>query len=701
MLAVAFNYAAVNAKRQYGITTERQKKNVEKLSSGFRINRAADNAAGLSISEKMRKQMRGLSRGTVNAQDGISLLQIADGSLAEMTAMMHRMTELSIQSANGTYSDDDRKAMQNEIKQLQMEINGEVERTKFNDMPIFPEEIEDTEAEDAGVLPEVSIDGTRIIGTARDDSVNTYAFSADENGVTINGETTPYSNIVADDGVTTMDSLKAGTYRIKANGLTFPVTISDAKTTGGLAKALGRFSVTRTKVPDKALRQAVSSAAITVGSGVAAGKSVTVKADENGINETSWANIPGLEALDLGLPVGSDRTVNLNLGNGFLLTMDVDRDAGKEGIAKAINGMSAAVVVDTSSSYSNLKCYPERLANGEQAPVNLKAAHDSSNFEWSLLSDPTNDDAVKKVAEELKCQPTDLVNGKLKVSFAYDKTATPPKLPTARFTAENAKGRSESVNYKMSEDDAEALAEALAPDKTYKDGAPVFNATFTYEGSTFTAHLKAYGDIPSSGKPNANAIMDPKQEDSSGSANISFDLKAGTKLETSGSVKSIEEGNVINHGMKDSFTVLENGVMEGSETPIPKRTWWIQSGADTLSGLTVSVGKISLRLLGLDDMDISTEDGATQGIDKAAKALDYVSKVRSEIGAQQNRLEHTIANNENAVENTTASESRIRDADMADEMVEFHRNNILELVGESVIAQANSQQQDVLNLLNQ
>ena len=101
MLAVAFNYAAVNARRQYGITTDR-------------INRAADDAAGLSISEKMRKQVRGLSRGTVNAQDGISLLQIADGSLAEMTAMMHRMTELSIQSANGTYSDDDRKAMQDQ-----------------------------------------------------------------------------------------------------------------------------------------------------------------------------------------------------------------------------------------------------------------------------------------------------------------------------------------------------------------------------------------------------------------------------------------------------------------------------------------------------------------------------------------------------------------------------------------------------------
>jgi len=704
MLAVAFNYAAVNAKRQYGITTERQKKNVEKLSSGFRINRAADNAAGLSISEKMRKQMRGLSRGTTNAQDGISLLQIADGSLAEMTAMMHRMTELSIQSANGTYSDDDRKAMQDEIKQLQMEINGEVDRTKFNDMPIFPEAIEDTEAEDAGVLPEVSIDGTRIIGTARDDSVNTYAFSADENGVTINGETTPYSNIVADDGVTTMDSLKAGTYRVKANGLTFPVTISDAKTTGGLAKALGRFSVTRTKVPDRALRQAVSSASITAASGVAAGKSVTVKADENGINGISWANIPGLEALDRNLPVGSDRTVNVSLGNGFTLTMDVDKEAGREGIAKAVNGMSAKVVVDTSSSYSNLTCYPNRLANGSEAPVNLKANHDSSNFEWSLLSDPANDDALKKVADKLKCQPTDLVNGNLKVSFAYDKTSNPPKLPTAKFTAENAKakGRSASVNYEMSEDDAEAMAEALAPDKEYKDGDPVFDATFTYEGSTFTAHLTAYKDITPTRTPRANAIMDPSKEDATGAATISFKLQAGTKLLTSGSVKSIEEGNVINYKYKDSYKVSENGVTEeGSEPPIPKRTWWIQSGADTLSGLTVSVGKISLHLLGLDDMDISTEDGATKGIDKAAKALDYVSKVRSEIGAQQNRLEHTIANNDNAVENTTASESRIRDADMADEMVEFHRNNILELVGESVIAQANSQQQDVLNLLNQ
>lgn len=704
MLAVAFNYAAVNAKRQYGITTERQKKNVEKLSSGFRINRAADNAAGLSISEKMRKQMRGLSRGTTNAQDGISLLQIADGSLAEMTAMMHRMTELSIQSANGTYSDDDRKAMQDEIKQLQMEINGEVDRTKFNDMPIFPEAIEDTEAEDAGVLPEVSIDASKVTGTAADSSIRSYSFSADETGLSINGSKTPYTSIYrTDDGTTTMDSLQAGTYLVKNNGLEFPVTISEAKTTAGLAKALSRFRIDAVQVPDQPLRQAVSSAEITAGSGVKAGSSVTITADETGINGKSWSDIKGLESLDRGLPLGGDQTISLDLGDGFTLTMNVDKAAGKKGIAAAINGMSASVVTDDSSAVSNLKCVTNRLSNNEEASVNLLPTHSDSNFSWTMLENPATDDASKAVAKKLNCNPTDLVNGRLSVSFVYDSTKTPPTLPTAKFTAEKDNGRTASVSYQMSEADAQKMAEALGPDKEYKQGDIVFDAAFTYGSSTFTAHLNAWknGGVTSKTQPPANAIMDPGKANPSGAAKITFNMSAGTKIVTSGSLASIEDGNVIDYKYKDSFAVSENGVTEDSETPIPKRTWWIQSGADTLSGLTVSVGKISLRLLGLDDMDISTEDGATKGIDKAAKALDYVSKVRSEIGAQQNRLEHTIANNENAVENTTASESRIRDADMADEMVEFHRNNILELVGESVIAQANSQQQDVLNLLNQ
>jgi len=101
MIAISYNAAAANASRHFKVNTKDQSKNLEKLSSGYRINRSADDATGLSISEKMRTLIRGLSQATDNCQDGISMLQVADGSLAEMTSMMHRMTELSVKSANG------------------------------------------------------------------------------------------------------------------------------------------------------------------------------------------------------------------------------------------------------------------------------------------------------------------------------------------------------------------------------------------------------------------------------------------------------------------------------------------------------------------------------------------------------------------------------------------------------------------------
>ena len=120
---VAHNIFAMNAQRQYNISTSNKSKSTEKLSSGYRINRAADDAAGLSISEKMRKQVRGLSRASENCQDGISLVQVADGALAETHAILQRMNELAVQSANGTNSATDRAAIDNEKKELVKELN--------------------------------------------------------------------------------------------------------------------------------------------------------------------------------------------------------------------------------------------------------------------------------------------------------------------------------------------------------------------------------------------------------------------------------------------------------------------------------------------------------------------------------------------------------------------------------------------------
>ena len=133
-MIVQHNLASMNANRMLGITTKKQSKSSEKLSSGHRINRSADDAAGLQISEKMRKQIKGLDRASTNAEDGISAVQTAEGALTEVHAMLHRMTELAVQSANGTNSTTDRQAIQAETDQLLTEIDRVAETTKFNEI---------------------------------------------------------------------------------------------------------------------------------------------------------------------------------------------------------------------------------------------------------------------------------------------------------------------------------------------------------------------------------------------------------------------------------------------------------------------------------------------------------------------------------------------------------------------------------------
>ena len=132
-MVVQHNMQAANANRMLNVTTSAQSKSTEKLSSGYKINRAADDAAGLSISEKMRKQIKGLDRASTNAQDGVSCVQTAEGALTEVHSMLQRMNELAVQSSNGTLSEDDRNNIQDEVDQLVTEIDRVSETTKFNE----------------------------------------------------------------------------------------------------------------------------------------------------------------------------------------------------------------------------------------------------------------------------------------------------------------------------------------------------------------------------------------------------------------------------------------------------------------------------------------------------------------------------------------------------------------------------------------
>lgn len=195
-MVVAHNLLAMNAQRQYSLTGLNKKKSTEKLSSGYRINRAADDAAGLQISEKMRKQINGLNRGTKNMEDGVSWVQIGDGAMAEVHSILHRMDELAIQGANGTLSESDRQAIDAEVQQLKTEINRINETTTFNELRIFSRD--DQEPNDDGTVAISEIEGVpadlRIFNATYDDATGKATYG----GIVFGGNRVSWDEIDPD-----------------------------------------------------------------------------------------------------------------------------------------------------------------------------------------------------------------------------------------------------------------------------------------------------------------------------------------------------------------------------------------------------------------------------------------------------------------------------------------------------------------------
>ena len=191
-MVVQHNLTAANTNRQLGITTNGLQKSTEKLSSGYKINRAADDAAGLSISEKMRNQIRGLNKASDNAQDGISLVQTAEGALNEVHSMLQRMSELAVQASNGTNASQDRTALDNEVQQLKTEIERVGTTTQFNKMDILTGEFSSHNEKTLQVgankdqVITIAISAlTSTVGSALDDAVQVGTASAAQSSITI------------------------------------------------------------------------------------------------------------------------------------------------------------------------------------------------------------------------------------------------------------------------------------------------------------------------------------------------------------------------------------------------------------------------------------------------------------------------------------------------------------------------------------
>ena len=488
-MRIQHNIAALNSYRNLTGNNNAVSKNLEKLSSGYRINRAGDDAAGLAISEKMRAQITGLNTAQKNAQDGVSLVQTAEGAMTEVHSMLNRMVELADQSANGTYADEvDRENLQKEISSLKEEINRIADSTNFN-------------------------------------------------------------------GINLLDG-----------------SLSTSKLDLGATSTLGGQSIT---VTENAATGTTSQ--FTVGAGAAtAEQTLTVE----------YADASGkLHSVDLKYTSSTTDTDN----------------------AKAIR---------------------DAIANSELASV---FDIGGTGKDFTLTSKVTGEGGAKLTGIKTTDRTTDAV----KVGTVTD-------------------GKNATVT-------AKGQGAVAAGDKIVLNGK-------TYE------FVKDTSTKPTT--DGATAIVVGADADAT-IANLN------KVLEQDG-IKATKNNNDI------TFSATKNGA---------GLTLQIGDTADDFNQMKVSVGDMHADALGIADVDISTQAGAQEAVAKIKSAINSVSSTRGDLGAIQNRLEHTINNLSVSAENMTAAESRIRDVDMANEMMAYTKNNILVQSSQAMLAQANQLPQGVLQLL--
>lgn len=552
-MVVQHNMSAMNANRMLGVTTGQQAKATEKLSSGYRINRAADDAAGLSISEKMRSQIRGLNQASTNAQDGISLIQTAEGALNEQHAILQRMRELSVQAANGVETDDDREAVNDEISQLQEELTRISDTTEFNTMKLL-----DGSLSGGSTLKDIKVDA----------SVSTKAL---ENGAL---ETT---------------AAIAGKYTSAA-----AISAADA----GM-KAGDTTSLTVNYLNEKGEQESKTINLVY--------KDATTLVSEDGSREYT---------VTAGAATDAQKTTAFlaelkqsSLADSFTITSD----AAKKLVFTAKEaGTDAPRILSTSESNVKAGVYTQSAA---AATAFATAATDTPTDAYQSLMDTIGgyDGATTSNIEDYIFE----VNGQ---KFAYV----------------NADGEAALKNMDEYKDINYVLCADLT--KIEDDHAKMASLISTKTGINATVNAGTDG----------------------------IDLKAGT----AGSAAA-------------------------------KKGMTLQIGANEGQTMSFNIDNMSAKALGVDGnkVDLSSQAGAQKATTTIDEAIKKVSSARGRMGAIQNRLEHTISNLDTAAENTQTAESRIRDTDMADEMVEYSKNNILAQAGQSMLAQANQSTQGVLSLL--
>ena len=763
-MVVQHNLTAMNSNRMLGITTGTQAKSTEKLSSGYKINRAADDAAGLSISEKMRKQIRGLTQASLNAEDGISAVQTAEGALNEVQDMLQRMNELAVKAANGTMSENDRSYIQNEIDQLITEIDRVAETTKFNETYLlkgdrnadkvatfsYAEAMTVEFGEDVDVL--YAADGTEFKNA---EALEEYLL-ANPNAKIYKSP----ASAVAGESNQGVQNVK-----IKENATGLPTTA----TTYTYSEAAGGWTAaavpTNANVPVMAAAETVDiSGMFELDATPADGDTFTytpaVKAEE-GTDYTVTTPRGNTGNKEVGSLKDTDKTEDVEDGNddgngNEEVTYSALNDDTIKNILKGADGAPETVYIKNGDQYDDITDnLSEFVELKDSFKVEGAEVEDFSIYAgYTLNSDGTTDtiddaDALKTAIKGAGTETVTLYkDGQDSVTVTYaevleykQKDGSGDLYTAGDFYYENEAGN---------EPASLAQTPMLAADKTVADnemdGTTSIDISGVGDGETLTIGDKTYtkkvatpdaengeystldelkalalkdGYVIEGTAENAVTIKEKEADAPAYTEDAVYYDADGNKIsanalgnyiefnEEEGSVKfkadarpiyTDKEGKnaVTNDMLKDDIVVAKDDLVGALELKL-------HVGADATSNnqISVKLDAMSAKGLGVENMKVDGADdkNALDAIETIREAIQKVSTQRSALGAVQNRLEHTINNLDNVVENTTAAESQIRDTDMASEMVKYSNNNILAQAGQAMLAQANQANQGVLSLL--
>ena len=651
-MVVQHNMQAMNANRMLNVTTGAQAKSTEKLSSGYKINRAADDAAGLSISEKMRKQIRGLDQASSNAQDGVSAVQTAEGALTEVHSMLQRMNELAVQAANGTNSESDRQSIQDEIDQLTTEIDRVAETTKFNETYLLKGNVDGTESDIKVNAHDAGLKGNLI------DNGNTAEFAlskelANGDKVTIAGkEYTIGSNAskTGTDGYATYNDVKdvklsAGDSVTTNNGT---YTLVDKIAAANNWEADTKFTITDEKGNTTEYTVA---AATNIAQGKIAATDVPDLLKDHLANPDHKVTMTAYKATGgAAVAVNAEVVSALGTNEKSMVTL---KNKNVEGFATgtADDGGLAGVATDVKSV----------TVGGKETIITAKKPVSASDIA-DVVGSMRAGDKLKVGTTDIEiADKTDVQNGKYTVADAL-----------------------KAIN--VNEGDMDTVEFAIQTSNTNGIKA------LTDKGITNS-------DLNTAG----NAVTVVGSTQSTSNANTITAAEAYQKM-----ADELQKASSIgtDNGKEAKVTNQENGkftITKGTAKVTDALSFSLHVGADAdmTNKINVDIESMSAAGLGIKGLNVKDDTGiaATYAIDAIADAVSKVSAQRSALGAVQNRLEHTIANVDNVVENTTSAESRIRDTDMAETMVEYSKNNILAQAGQSMLAQANQSNQGVLSLL--